>query len=183
MTEIEKLRQQKNRKKRCLVTAAIAVMVLAGAAVAVLLSQPLMQRKAEDKNAKEMGQQALTAGELSATLQQQADESRFRVLLNTAPVSEDGQTADWCIMNTPSNGYDMQVVISTEDGITLYTGEALPPGGEVLTGPIEGDLPEGTYPATAVAYAIDRETGESVGEVTIDITVTIGPSTLQDSNT
>ena len=182
MTEIEKLRQLKNRKKRCLVTA-IAVVVLAGAAVAVLLSQPLMQRRAEDKNAKEMDQQALTAGELSANLQQQADESRFRVLLNTAPVSEDGQTADWCIMNTPSNGYNMQVVISTEDGITLYTGEALPPGGEVLTGPIEGDLPEGTYPATAVAYAIDRETGEAVGEVTIDITVTIGPSKSQDSNT
>lgn len=174
-------RQQKKKKQRLCMTAGIAAVLLVGVVTVILVAVPLLERTPADENAREMTEktaagEALTREDLQADLQRQADESSFRVQLNTAPVSKDGQTADWCIMNNPSNGYDMQVVISTADGSELYSSEVLAPGGEVLVGSIEGGLPDGSYPAAAVAYAIDRETGQKAGEVTVDITVTVGPS-------
>lgn len=178
-------RQQKKKKQRLCMTAGIAAVLLVGVVTVILVAVPLLERtpvdENADENAREMTEEtaageALTREDLQADLQRQADESSFRVQLNTAPVSKDGQTADWCIMNNPSNSYDMQVVISTADGSELYSSEVLAPGGEVLVGSIEGGLPDGSYPAAAVAYAIDRETGQKAGEVTVDITVTVGPS-------
>lgn len=127
-----------------------------------------------DDQAEAMAEEALSKETLRQELQDQANGSYFRVVMNTAPVSEDGQSADWCIRNAETNSYDMQVVVTLEDGTKIYQSEILAPGEESLTGELEQTLEAGSYPATGVAHALNRETGEIIGEVTVDLTLTVG---------
>ena len=146
----------------------------AAAAVLAAVAVPFAGRLKEDADAQKLSEEVLSREELRAELQRQADGSRFRVVLNTAPVSGDGKTADWCVANSASNSYDMQVIIQTEDSREIYRSGRISPGAEELEGELATPLEPGTYPAVAVVYAFDRETGEEAGEVTVDLTLTIG---------
>lgn len=146
----------------------------AAAAVLAAVAIPFAGRLREDADAQKLSEEVLSREELRAELQRQADSSRFRVVLNTAPVSGDGKTADWCVANSASNSYDMQVIIQTEDSKELYRSGLISPGAEELEGELATPLEPGTYPAVAVVYAFDRETGEEAGEVTVDLTLTVG---------
>lgn len=146
----------------------------AAAAVLAAVALPFAGRLREDADAQKLSEEVLSREELRAELQRQADGSRFRVVLNTAPVSGDGKTADWCVANSVSNSYDMQVIIQTEDSRELYRSGLISPGAEELEGELAIPLDPGTYPAVAVVYAFDRETGEEAGEVTVDLTLTVG---------
>lgn len=127
-----------------------------------------------DDHAEAMAEEALSKETLRQELQDQANGSYFRVVMNSSPVSEDGQSADWCIRNAETNSYDMQVVVTLEDGTKIYQSEILSPGEESLTGELEQTLEAGSYPATGVAHALNRETGEIIGEVVVDLTLTVG---------
>lgn len=146
----------------------------AAAAVLAAVAVPFAGRLREDADAQKLSEELLSREELRAELQRQADGSQFRVVLNTAPVSGDGKTADWCVANSASNSYDMQVIIQTEDSRELYRSGLISPGAEELEGELVTPLEPGTYPAVAVVYAFDRETGEEAGEVTVDLTLTVG---------
>lgn len=128
----------------------------------------------DDQAEEALPMEALSKEKLRQELQDQANGSYFRAVMNTAPVSEDGQSADWCIRNAESNSYDMQVVVTLEDGTKIYQSEILAPGEECLTGELAQTLEAGSYPATGVAHALNRETGETIGEVTVDLTLTVG---------
>ena len=162
-----KANTNKGRRLR-IATFCAAVAVLAAVAV------PFAGRLKEDADAQKLSEEVLSREELRAELQRQADGSRFRVVINTAPVSGDGKTADWCVANSASNSYDMQVIVQMEDSRELYRSGLMTPGTEELEGELMTPLDPGTYPAVAVVYAFDRETGEEAGEVTVDLTLTVG---------
>lgn len=165
------LKAGKARRRKWVLPIIITVLAVAAAAAVAAIS--MSGRLQEDRNAKKLSEEVLSREELRAELQRQADGSNFRVKLNTAPVSEDGKTADLCVVNSVSNHYDMQVVITAEDGTEVYQSDLLAPGDEVLMAELGSQFQKGTYPATAVAYALDRESGERLGEVTVDITLTV----------
>ena len=162
-------RKKKKKKKRLGIASLSSVM----AAVAVILAVLLTGKLLIDQNARKKAAETVSKEDLRMELQQQADASGFRVRLNTAPVSKDGETADWCVINSTENQYDMQVVISTAEGTPLYDSGVLPPGSDALVGEVTQSLSPGSYPAVATAYALDRETGENRGEVTVEITLTV----------
>ncbi len=84
------------------------------------------------------------------------------------------QVADWYIVNSMENPWDMEVVItSTQDGSQLYRSARLKPGEREMSGPLETTLEPGTYGAVATATAINPETGETVGTVSADLTLTV----------
>ena len=167
------LKAGKARRRKRVLPIIITVLAVAAAAAAAVAAISMSGQLQEDRNAKKLSEEVLSREELRAELQRQADGSNFRVKLNTAPVSEDGKTADLCVVNSVSNNYDMQVVITTEDGTEVYQSDLLAPGDEVLMAELGSQFQKGTYPATAVAYALDRESGERLGEVTVDITLTV----------
>lgn len=84
------------------------------------------------------------------------------------------QVADWYIVNSMENPWDMEVVItSTQDGSELYRSARLKPGEREMSGQLETTLEPGTYGAVATATAINPETGETVGTVSADLTLTV----------
>lgn len=178
----ERLKKEKGRKKS-LPALGAALLILAIFTVILMAVIRLGRNHSFDENAAIMSTEELSKEALRASLQDQADESMFRVMINTAPVSEDGKNADWCIINSESNSYDMQIVVRTDDSRQLYTSEVLSPGEQILTGSLDESLPQGTYQATATAYAYDRETGEEIGEVNIDIILTVGETADESVST
>lgn len=178
----ERLKKEKGRKKS-LPALGAALLILAIFTVILMAVIRLGRNHSFDENAAIMSTEELSKEALRASLQDQADESMFRVMINTAPVSEDGKNADWCIINSESNSYDMQIVVRTDDSRQLYTSEVLSPGEQILTGSLDESLPQGTYQATATAYAYDRETGEEIGEVNVDIILTVGETADESVST
>lgn len=178
----ERLKKEKSRKKS-LPALGAALLSLAIFTVILMAVIRLGRNHSFDENAAIMSTEELSKEALRASLQDQADESMFRVMINTAPVSEDGKNADWCIINSESNSYDMQIVVRTDDSRQLYTSEVLSPGEQILTGSLDESLPQGTYQATATAYAYDRETGEEIGEVNVDIILTVGETADESVST
>ena len=67
----------------------------------------------------------------------------------------------------------MQVTIRTESGLLLYEGEKISPGGELLVGPLQTELDNGSYEAVATVTALDRETQEEKGQITVDLILTV----------
>lgn len=123
--ELRNRKQARQKKKKRLMIAA-GLLIFAGL---MLITGFLFWRRhgplQDDPNAST--QKPLTKVEQQAALQKAADESRFRFKMNTAPTVtwsgdlEDEQEADWYIINSMENPWDMEVVItSAQDGSELY---------------------------------------------------------------
>ena len=113
--------------------------------------------------------------EILKQLQEEADNSSFRFKINTAPSFPSArEEGDWCIINSPVNTFYMRVVITDSNGRELYRSRELRPGGQEMTGLLMEDLEAGAYPATATAFAIDPETGETVGSAETALVITVG---------
>lgn len=81
------------------------------------------------------------------------------------------QTADWNISNSIENNFNMEVVVTLEDGSEIYRSSTLTPGQQELTGALSQELSPGTYKALATAYALDRVSGDAVGTVSSEVTI------------
>ena len=81
------------------------------------------------------------------------------------------QTADWNISNSIENKFNMEVVVTLEDGSEIYRSSTLTPGQQELTGALSQELSPGTYKALATAYALDRVSGDVVGTVSSEVTI------------
>lgn len=157
------------------------VIVVAVIALLIVLFMILGVKNIFDRNAKKGSNDALTKEEIRAQLQDEADKSGFRIQINTAPTvqnsAEQGedaqQTADWCIMNSVENTYNMKVVITMEDGTDIYQSKELVPGDQELIGALKKNLEPGTYALLATATAIDPESGDTVGTASTDLTLTV----------
>lgn len=165
--------QKKQKGKRSKVRMAAAMTLTVAAITLSLVIVPYARKWMEDKNARKLSEETVTREEIRKELQQLADESAFQVMVNTAPVSLDGKTADLCLINSVANCYDMEIIIQTQDGQEIFQSDILPPGGQVLVGRLTGELEPGSYPAVAVAYAVDRETGERTGNIMVDLVLTV----------
>lgn len=165
--------QKKQKGKRSKVRMAAAMTLTVAAITLSLVIVPYARKWKEDKNARKLSEETITREEIRKELQQLTDESAFQVMVNTAPVSLDGKTADLCLINSVANRYDMEMIIQTQDGQEIFQSDILPPGGQVLVGRLTEELEPGSYPAVAVAYAVDRETGERTGNIMVDLVLTV----------
>ena len=109
--------------------------------------------------------------EIRRGLQQEADESSFRIKINSQISVDDEGVADLLLANSAENHYNMQVTITGTTGQEYYKSEELTPGEQILTDTLEQKLSAGEHPATARFQALDPETGEMQGEVTVEITI------------
>ncbi len=166
-------KKQKGKRSKVRMAAAMTLTVAAVAAIMSFVVVPYARKWMEDKNARKLSEETVTREEIRKELQQLADESAFQVMVNTAPVSLDGKTADLCLINSVANRYDMEMIIQTQDGQEIFQSDILPPGGQVLVGRLTEELEPGSYPAVAVAYAVDRETGERTGNIMVDLVLTV----------
>ena len=145
-------------------------------------------RLAEDASAIDSSQKPLSESEMLKKIQEEADASAFRFKMNSevavtwetsavpnspeAPSGESSrQTAQWNIINSIENSYNMQVTVTGEDGATLYESRVLHPGEQDLNGLLEIQLEPGTYQAEATAKALDPETEKVLGTVTAELTL------------
>lgn len=157
-------------RKKGIVVAVIALIIVLLAAMGV--------KNIFDRNAKKGSNDALTKEEIRAQLQDETDKSGFRIQINTAPTVEGKgadaqQSADWCITNSVENTYNMKVIITMEDGTEIYQSKELVPGDQELTGELEKTLEPGTYKLLATATAVDPENGDTLGEASADLNLTV----------
>lgn len=108
-------------------------------------------------------------GEISEA--QVPPETEAAVVEATGPQTTGPQTADWNISNSIENKFNMEVVVTLEDGSEIYRSSTLAPGQQELTGALSQELPPGTYKAVATAYALDRASGDAVGTVSSEVTI------------
>lgn len=174
----EEKRKRAKRRKRLLCLLLILLLFLGVAAVGMLFVRKGEASKGSvsgltfDQDAVLSEQRELPEGldEIREWLQQEADESGFRVGINTGITVKDG-VADLLITNAVENSYDMIVTIVDENGKQYYESRQLAPGEQILTAKLDKKLREGTYPAVAVFRAIDPQSGATLGQVTVDITI------------
>ncbi len=180
-----KSRKRKYRNNR------ILFVLAAVAAAALLLSGGLLfmkygSKKEYDANAirSDMVERPLTKEAMRKQIQQAADASSFRFLMNAEPIVktlENGeQVGEFGIINSVENGADMEVVITLEDGTEVYHVACLKPGQQDLNGTLINKLPEGSYEATAVAYALDKGSGDAIGMVSTELTLQVISKTSTD---
>ena len=129
-------------------------------------------------------QKPLTKEEMRVQIQRAADASSFRFKMNGEPsvkTLEDGtQTADLGIINSVENTVDMEVVITLEDGTEIFKSSRLKPGQQELSGELDKTLPQGSYPASATAYALDPGTGKEIGTVRADLTFIVSKEVVNE---
>lgn len=115
--------------------------------------------------------QDLSLEEIQAQLQQDADDSDFRVQINSR-ISVKDQTADLLACNGIENSCNMTVTITGKDGTVYYESGEMAPGDRILQAVLDTAPSAGSHPAVAVFRALDPESGEMIGQVTADVTLT-----------
>lgn len=155
----------------------VAVVVLAMACVwAWRAFHPVREQlDPRDPNAS-MGQlEGKTPEEIQAELDRIVDEGMFGISI--APVvyfADGGSEGEVRIENVPGNRYDMRVsIVLDEDGRTVYESGVIEPNRHIQTAPLSATLSAGSYPATALFAALDRQTGVEVGQASAKITLVV----------
>lgn len=179
-----KKKRKKRRKKILLCLAAVILAILLAVAVAAFLGrhpgQDNPEKTTEGASALPFDSDAVpsdrkeTPEDSDAILQQlqkELEESDFRVQINTEIRVKDN-VADLLICNPVENSYDMIVTITGANGETYYESGELAPGAQILTAAME-QLSPGTFPATATFRAIGPDSAETLGQVTVDLTITV----------
>lgn len=115
---------------------------------------------------------SLSEEEIQAQLQQNADESGFRVQINTR-ISVKDQIADLLACNGIENSCSMILTITGEDGTVYYESGEMAPGDRILQVVLDTAPTAGSHPAVAVFQALDPGSGELLGQVTADVTLTV----------
>lgn len=163
---------QKKQRRYFLITAALLVaVILSVLAFAALRGNPLAVDPAAAN-----APRASPADEAAmlAALQAQAEEESFRLRLNGAPTfSADGE-GDLLLQNPLENTRSMQVTITLDEtGEEVYQSAVLPPGGQELRAALSPIPQPGTHRATAQVSVIDPGTGEAVGSLIAELSLTI----------
>lgn len=99
---------------------------------------------------------------LMQKLQEKADESSFRIVINSNPyVDVQTNRCNLMIANPEENNRDIQVDIYLENTQEIvYQSEQIPPGERIAYDHLMKELEVGEYPAIAVFSTLDEETGE-----------------------
>ena len=176
--------EHRSRKKvQCRFISPNVLAIAAVFAAALLLAGGMMmaggrKRFLTDANAVDSAQKPLTKAEMQIRVQQAADASAFRFRINSQPTVKQTemsgqQSVNWNLSNSIENKFNMEVVVVLEDGTEIYRSGTLTPGQQSLTGTLTQNLSPGIYQAVATAYALDKNTGETIGAVSTDLTISV----------
>lgn len=116
-----------------------------------------------------------TPEEIQAELNRVVEEGMFNVSISSTVSFEDGEAeGELRIENVPGNRYLMKVQITADGtGEVLYTSGLIEPNHHIERARLDVDMEAGTYPCTAVFYAYEPDTEESVGQAAVKMTITV----------
>jgi hypothetical protein len=116
------------------------------------------------------------ADEIAELAQQVADESRFRMMVNTRIEFETPTShGDIGIVNPAQNIFPIAVdFILDETEEIIFASGAIWPNEFISQAPLDVSLPNGVYEATALFNVYDPETHEHVWEGHVALTILIG---------
>jgi len=116
------------------------------------------------------------ADEIAELAQQVADESRFRMMVNTRIEFETPTShGDIGIINPAQNTFPIAVdFILDETGEIIFASGAIWPNEFISQAPLDVSLPNGVHAATALFNVYDPETHEHVWEGHVALTILIG---------
>lgn len=118
----------------------------------------------------EGGGPAVMDGEMKKT----EGASSFRIQVNANPQADVGEKLPFFVGNPRENKWDVRVCVYLEDtGEQVYASPVLHPGQREPYGEPEIPLEAGEYPAVAVFFILDRESGEQLGTVEAGIVITV----------
>ena len=171
--ELEKRKAKRSVRRRrrfliCLIIGVPLALVICGLTVWLTAFNPFDSNASQGRGS--------TLEQTRQQLQEEADKSQFRVKVNAEPHFETGDAEGSLFLENPSaNVYNMQAVVTLDEtGEILYESDVLLPGGQRLKVKLNRALPDGEYPATVTATAIDRTTQQPVGEVKTAIVIKVG---------
>lgn len=107
-----------------------------------------------------------TKEQIEEILQRKADESMFSFEINSRPIFKDGKSeGNLRIANPPYNAYMIDVEIKLDsNNKTVFKSNRLNPNQYIENAKLTRDLREGSYEATAIINAYDKETGVEKGK-------------------
>lgn len=109
-----------------------------------------------------------SSDEIRVTLNDEVQASMHKVQLNPSPVFETGSSeGNLNIVNSKDNPYPQLIEIYLADGNTLLYQGVVDIGYQVEKAKLLVDLDAGEYDCLAYVSAVDRETGESAGNLTL----------------
>ena len=110
-----------------------------------------------------------------AELQNILDRTMIAFSINTSPVFLNGTSAGNLLIENPGNNAKLlQISIYIDDSNEeIYASKFLKPGTYIESVKLDKVLEKGTYDATAYFSAYDEETGEYIGRVGAQITITV----------
>lgn len=113
--------------------------------------------------------------EIQAELDRYVEEGMLNISIASYIEFENGTSeGEVKIENSPANRYNMQVEIALQDtGEVIYTSDVLQPNYHIQFAQLDENLPAGEYPCLATFYAIDPDTGETIGQAAAAVTVGI----------
>lgn len=116
-----------------------------------------------------------TQEEIQAEIDRVVEEGMFNISIASAIEFENGESSGVAyIENVPSNRYNMQVQITDDaTGETLYESGVLKTNQFIEEITLTKDLDAGSYPATALFTALDRETNEEQGHAAAKVTLNV----------
>lgn len=169
--------QEDGKKRRRIIVVIVLLIAIIAAVVAGLYMCTDLDLPARERNINaELGQlDGKTEAEIQAELNRVVDESMFDVSIAHTMTFPDGQSeGEVRIENVPGNRYLLDCTITEADtGDVLYQSGILEPNHHITNGKLLKDLDPGTYQANALFTALDPDTEEETGHVTIEVTIVI----------
>lgn len=164
--------EARKRKRILIALVAVLVLIAAGVAAWLFLGQP---NDIFDANAKSGQAPYKSQEEMQAELDRIVEEGMFNISIVSVIEFADGQSAgNAYIENVPGNRYAMQADISLDDtGETVYESKAIKPDSYIESITLNQDLEPGNYVATATFTALDPDSLEEVGKAAAKVTLIV----------
>lgn len=166
-----KERKRSVRNKWLAVKLAAALLFLSAAVLAVRQRTGTSYKL--DVNAV-WGEYSQSDGLSLSELQEQADQSGFRLLINGRPEMESGGECPLMLGNPSDNSHNARVTLLLDhDQSLLYESPVIKPGDRIPYVELQRKLPGGNYAATAIFHILDEESDEEVGAVAAGIEIIV----------
>lgn len=156
------------------------VIVITSVAIVLLLLLLAVRLFACDANIFDSGAQSgqapyKTREEMQAEVDRIVEEGKFNISIQSVITFDDGGSEGTAyIENVPNNNYDMRVeIVEDATGDVLYKSDIILTNQYVEKIRLEKDLEPGTYDATAVFYALDKNTHKQVSQAAAKIKINV----------
>lgn len=116
-----------------------------------------------------------TREQIEEILQLKADKSSFSFEVNSRPVFNDGKSeGNLRLANPPYNNYELEFEITLDkDNKSIFKSKRLSPNQYIENAKLQKNLEKGSYNATTIITAYDKETGTSKGTSYVKLIITV----------